>query len=155
MSDITPFQIETPEAELADLKTRLSLVRWPDKETPDDWSQGIPLGYMKDIQQYWLNEYDWPARQALLNQWDGYKTEIDGLDIHFLHVKSANDNARPLLVTHGWPGSIIEFQKIIGPLLHSLNCNGLIACAGNKNTGRLSGILLNLQPRTIRQPIIY
>jgi pimeloyl-ACP methyl ester carboxylesterase len=116
MSDITPFQIETPEADLADLKTRLSLVRWPDKETPDDWSQGIPLGYMKEIQQYWLNEYDWPARQALLNQWDGYKTEIDELEIHFLHVRSPNDNARPLLVTHGWPGSIIEFQKVIGPL---------------------------------------
>jgi pimeloyl-ACP methyl ester carboxylesterase len=116
MSDITPFQIETPEADLADLKARLSRVRWPDKETPDDWSQGIPLGYMKEIQQYWLNEYDWPARQALLNQWDGYKTEIDELEIHFLHVRSPNENARPLLLTHGWPGSIIEFQKVIGPL---------------------------------------
>ncbi len=116
MSDITPFTIETSAQELDDLKARLALTRWPDKETPEDWSQGIPLDYMKEIKQYWENDYDWPARLAKLNQWPGYKTEIDGLGIHFLHVRSPNENAMPLLLTHGWPGSIIEFQKVIGPL---------------------------------------
>lgn len=116
MSDIDPFKIETTDTEIEDLKTRLSMTRWPDEETPNDWSQGIPLSYMKDIQQYWQNEYDWRAREQLLNRWDGYKTQIDGLGIHFLHIKSPVDNARPLILTHGWPGSIVEFQKVIGPL---------------------------------------
>lgn len=116
MSAITPFKISASDTELQELKSRLSVVRWPDEETPDDWTQGIPLAYMKEIHQYWLNEYDWRAREALLNQWDGFKTEIDGLGIHFLHIKSPVENARPLLLTHGWPGSIVEFQKVIGPL---------------------------------------
>lgn len=116
MSDIFPFKIETPDSVIEDLKTRLNLTRWPDEETPDDWSQGIPLNYMKEIQQYWLNDYDWKSRERLLNQWDSFKTEIDGLGIHFIHVKSPVESARPLVMTHGWPGSIVEFQKVIGPL---------------------------------------
>lgn len=116
MSEIIPFQINTPQVDIEDLKTRLSLTRWPDKETPDDWSQGIPLAYMQEIHAYWLHEYDWPARETLLNQWPGFKTELDGLGIHFLHVRSPHENAMPLLLTHGWPGSIVEFQKVIGPL---------------------------------------
>ena len=114
MTSIKPFNIQTSEQELNDLKQRLALTRWPDKETPPDWSQGIPLSYMIEIHDYWLNQYDWPARLALLNQWPGFKTEIDGLGIHFLHIKSAEPDALPLLMTHGWPGSIVEFQKIIG-----------------------------------------
>jgi pimeloyl-ACP methyl ester carboxylesterase len=116
MSAINTYQIETTEKELEDLKQRLALTRWPDKETPDDWSQGIPLAYMKEIQSYWLNEYDWPARLALLNENPGFKTDIDGLGIHFLHIKSPHPNAMPMLLTHGWPGSIVEFQKVIKPL---------------------------------------
>ena len=116
MSDIRPFQIETTEAEIQDLKTRLGMTRWPDRETPADWSQGIPLGYMKEIRDYWMNEYNWPERLARLNQWPGYVTALDGLDIHFLHIRSAEADAMPLLITHGWPGSIVEFQKVIGPL---------------------------------------
>ncbi|HCC43780.1 MAG TPA: epoxide hydrolase, partial [Gammaproteobacteria bacterium] len=112
MSEITPFAIETSEQELADLKQRLAMTRWPDAETPDDWSQGIPLAYMQEIQAYWMSEYDWPARLAKLNQWPGYKTEIDGLDFHFLHIRSTSPNAMPLVLTHGWPGSIVEFQKV-------------------------------------------
>ena len=116
MSEIVEYRIQTTERELEDLKTRLALTRWPDKETPDDWSQGIPLSYMKEIQKYWLTDYDWPKRLALLNQWPGYKTELDGLGIHFLHIPSPEEHAAPLLLTHGWPGSIVEFQKVIGPL---------------------------------------
>lgn len=116
MSDIIPFTMETSNEALEDLKARLRLTRWPDAETPDDWSQGIPLNYMKDIHAYWLNEYDWPARLAQLNQWPGFQTEIDGLNFHFLHIKSSSPHAKPLVLTHGWPGSIVEFQKVIGPL---------------------------------------
>ncbi len=116
MSDITPFRFETSAADIDDLKARLALTRWPDKETPTDWSQGIPLAYMQEIVSYWQNDYDWTARETLLNQWPGYKTEVDGLGIHFLHIVSPAANARPLLLTHGWPGSIVEFQKVLGPL---------------------------------------
>ena len=116
MSDIQSFPIEATDQQLSDLKARLEMTRWPDKETPEDWTQGIPLEYMKDVHDYWLNSYDWKKREALINQFPGYKTEVDGLGIHFLHVRSPNENARPLIMTHGWPGSVIEFQKVIGPL---------------------------------------
>ena len=123
MTKHLPFSIHTTQEALADLNTRLRLTRLPNKETPDDWSQGIPLAYMKEIHTYWQQDYDWLAREKLLNQWPGYKTNIDGLDIHFLHIKSPVADALPLLITHGWPGSIIEFQKIIGPLTDPLAHN--------------------------------
>ena len=124
MPDINPFSIATTEQELADLKQRLALTRWPDEETPNDWSQGIPLAYMKEIQEYWLSSYDWPSRLEQLNRWPGYKTEIDGLDFHFLHIESDSPNAVPLVLTHGWPGSIVEFQKVIGPLTDPASFGG-------------------------------
>ena len=116
MSDITPFKISIPESQLTDLKLRLSLTRFPDKETPPDWSQGIPLDYMHKVKDYWQNTYHWPDREALLNRWPGFKTELQGLGVHFLHIRSNHEDARPLLMTHGWPGSIVEFQKTIEPL---------------------------------------
>ncbi len=129
MADIRPFSIDISAHQITDLKARLALTRWPDKETPDDWSQGIPLAYMQEIHDYWLNHYDWPARQALLNAWPGFLTELDGLDIHFLHIRSPHDQARPLLITHGWPGSIVEFQKVIGPLTNPTQYGGSAADA--------------------------
>lgn len=123
-SPIETFAISVTNEQIEDLKTRLRMTRWPDQETPDDWSQGIPLAYMQEIHEYWLNEYDWPARQTLLNRYPGFTTEIEGLDIHFLHVRSPEPNARPLLMTHGWPGSIVEFQKVIGPLTDPANHDG-------------------------------
>jgi len=116
MSDITPFKISIPDSQLTDLKLRLSLTRFPDKETPPDWSQGIPLDYMHKVKDYWQNTYHWPDREALLNRWPGFKTELQGLGVHFLHIRSIHEDARPLLMTHGWPGSIVEFQKTIEPL---------------------------------------
>ncbi|MFT7242723.1 MAG: pimeloyl-ACP methyl ester carboxylesterase [Candidatus Azotimanducaceae bacterium] len=116
MTEITPFRIEISDTDLVDLKTRLSMTRFPDKETPSDWSQGIPLEYMQQVRDYWLNDYDWRERESKLNQWPAFKTEIDGLSIHFQHILSKHEDAKPLLLTHGWPGSLVEFQKVIGPL---------------------------------------
>ncbi len=114
--DIRPFELAIPESELEDLRRRLKATRWPDAETPDDWSQGIPLSYMREVCAYWANDYDWRPCESLLNGWEQFQTEIDGVDIHFLHVKSLHANAMPLLITHGWPGSVLEFRHIIGPL---------------------------------------
>ena len=114
--DITPFRIDIPEADLEDLRQRLRGTRWPEPATVDDWSQGIPLDYTRALCQYWLEDYDWRACEARLNGLPQFRTGIDGLDIHFLHVRSPREDALPLVITHGWPGSIIEFSKVIGPL---------------------------------------
>ena len=119
MAQINPFRISVPDADLADLRERLARTRWPEAECVDDWSQGIPLSYTRELADYWANEYDWRAREAALNRFDQFTTEIDGLDIHFIHQRSSDDDAFPLLITHGWPGSIVEFHKVIEPLTAS------------------------------------
>lgn len=116
MTEIQPFSIAAPAAELDDLRNRLRRTRWPDAETPDDWSQGVPLAYAQEFCHYWAEDYDWPAREARLNRFPQFKTSIDGLDIHFIHQRSKESTARPLLITHGWPGSVVEFHKVIAPL---------------------------------------
>ncbi len=116
MSEIETFDIAIPEEAIADLKRRLAATRWPEAETPGDWSQGVPLAYAQEFCDYWAKDYDWPARQQRLNEFDHYKTSIDGLDVHFIHARSPHANARPIIITHGWPGSIVEFAKVIGPL---------------------------------------
>ena len=116
MSEIRKFQLEVTDAVLDDLKKRLSMTRWPNKETPEDWSQGIPLGYMQELCDYWQHEYDWRAREERFNRFPQFITEIDGVDIHFIHLPSVHQNARPLIITHGWPGSVVEFHKVIEPL---------------------------------------
>jgi epoxide hydrolase len=113
---VTEFRIEVPEAELERLRIRLRQARWPERETVDDWSQGVPLAYMRDLCRYWADGYDWRATEARLNGLPQFRTVIDGLGIHFLHVRSPHADALPLVITHGWPGSIIEFLKVIGPL---------------------------------------
>ena len=124
MLAIEPFKIKIARSDIEDLRGRLRNARWPEKETVDDWSQGVPTKYHKDFCDYWANDYDWYARQARLNQLDQYQTQIDGLSIHFIHVRSSNRDATPLLLTHGWPGSVIEFCKIIGPLTEPQNHGG-------------------------------
>jgi pimeloyl-ACP methyl ester carboxylesterase len=113
---VTEFRIEVPEAELEGLRIRLRQARWPERETVDDWSQGVPLAYMRDLCRYWADGYDWRATEARLNALPQFRTVIDGLGIHFLHVRSPHADALPLVITHGWPGSIVEFLKVIGPL---------------------------------------
>lgn len=114
--DIRPFHIDVPDADLTDLRDRLHRTRWPEPECVDDWSQGIPLAYTRELAAYWADEYDWRTRESALNRFDQFHTEIDGLDIHFIHQRSPHENALPLLITHGWPGSVVEFHKVIEPL---------------------------------------
>jgi epoxide hydrolase len=117
MSDeITEFRIEIPDAALHDLRERLNRTRWPEDETVEDWSQGVPLAYLQELCGYWAAEYDWRATEARLNALPQFRTEIDGLGIHFIHQRSPHSDALPLVITHGWPGSIVEFMKVIGPL---------------------------------------
>jgi epoxide hydrolase len=114
--EIRPFRIDVPDAVLDDLRARLTGTRWPEAECVDDWSQGIPLAYTRELATYWADRYDWRSREAALNRFEQFVTEIDGLDIHFIHQRSPHPNALPLLITHGWPGSIVEFHKVIQPL---------------------------------------
>jgi pimeloyl-ACP methyl ester carboxylesterase len=116
VAPIDPFRIAIPDADLTDLKDRLARTRWPEAECVDDWTQGIPLSYTRELAGYWADDYNWRAREAALNRFDQFTTEIDGLDIHFIHQRSSGGDAFPLLITHGWPGSVVEFHKVIEPL---------------------------------------
>jgi pimeloyl-ACP methyl ester carboxylesterase len=111
-----PFVISVDDDVLDDLRRRLNNTRWPEAEPVDDWSQGIPLAYVQEVCDYWANDYDWRAREAALNRFDQFTTTVNGLAIHYVHVRSPEPNAFPLLITHGWPGSIVEFHKVIEPL---------------------------------------
>jgi pimeloyl-ACP methyl ester carboxylesterase len=113
---IRPFRVEVPEEELIELRQRINATKWPERETVNDASQGVQLATMQALARYWATEYDWRKCEARLNAVPQFLTEIDGLDIHFLHVRSKHDNALPVIVTHGWPGSIVEQMKIIDPL---------------------------------------
>ena len=113
---IRSFQINVPDADLAELRRRIKATRWPDRETVSDESQGVQLATMQELASYWSTDYDWRKCEAKLNALPQFVTEIDGLDIHFIHVRSKHENALPLIVTHGWPGSVIEQLKIIDPL---------------------------------------
>jgi pimeloyl-ACP methyl ester carboxylesterase len=127
--DIRPFRVDVPDADLVDLRERLARTRWPEAETVSDWSQGVPLAYLQDLCRYWADEFDWRASEANLNQYPQFLTEIDGLDIHFLHVRSPEPDAFPILLTHGWPGSIMEFLDVIGPLTDPVAHGGKAADA--------------------------
>jgi pimeloyl-ACP methyl ester carboxylesterase len=114
--NVSPFTIAIPDEDLADLRERLRQTRWPEPEAVDDWSQGIPLAFVQQLCGYWADQYDWRATEARLNDLGQFRTEIDGLGIHFMHVRSPHPDALPLVISHGWPGSIVEFSKVIGPL---------------------------------------
>ena len=113
---VRPFKINTPEEALVDLRRRIKATSWPERETVTDQSQGVPLATMQELARYWASDYDWRNVEAKLNALPQFITEIDGLDIHFIHVRSKHENALPMIVTHGWPGSVIEQLKIIDPL---------------------------------------
>ena len=113
---VRPFRVNIPEEALADLRRRISAMRWPEKETVADSSQGVPLATMRELARYWATDYDWRKVESKLNSFPQFVTEIDGLDIHFIHVRSKHPNALPLVINHGWPGSVIEQIKLIEPL---------------------------------------
>ncbi|MFA7270224.1 MAG: epoxide hydrolase [Sterolibacterium sp.] len=116
MTIIHPFRFDIPESALQYLRRRIKETRWPDRETPNDWSQGAPLAYVQELCEYWRTQYDWRRCEAQLNALPQFVTEIDGIDIQFIHIRSKHQNALPLILTHGWPGSVIEFLKVLGPL---------------------------------------
>ena len=121
---IRPFSVHIPQEKLADLKRRVLATQWPDKETVADQSQGVQLSTMKALADYWTTKYDWRKCEAKLNSYPQFITNIDGVDIHFIHVRSKNQNALPMIITHGWPGSIIEQLKVIDPLTNPVAYGG-------------------------------
>ncbi|MEP1123060.1 MAG: epoxide hydrolase, partial [Ilumatobacter sp.] len=124
--DVRSFSIDVPDGVIDDLRSRLRATRWPEKETVSDWSQGTPLSYVREFCAYWADTYDWRTREASLNRFDQFVTRLghdpdgapgaDGVDVHFVHQRSPHDDAMPLILSHGWPGSIVEFHKVIEPL---------------------------------------
>ncbi len=115
-TEIRPFHIEIPEEQLDDLRRRIAATRWPSKELVPDRSQGVQLATLQELARYWATDYDWRKAEAKLNALPQFTTEIDGVEIHFIHVKSPHENALPLIMTHGWPGSVIELLETVGPL---------------------------------------
>ena len=115
-TDIRPFRVDMPDDAIADLRQRIAETRLPSKELVEDRSQGVQLATIQELARYWTTEYDWRRCEARLNALPQFTTEIDGVDIHFIHVKSPHRNALPLIITHGWPGSVIELLEVIGPL---------------------------------------
>ena len=114
--EVKPFTVHVPEAALNDLKRRLASTRWPERETVGDWSQGVPLQKAQALVAYWRDKYDWRRFEARINAFPQYRTQIDGVGIHFIHMRSPQQNALPIILTHGWPGSVVEFMEVIGPL---------------------------------------
>src|ERR1700747_1627404 len=113
---IRPFRVDMPEEAITDLRRRIAAMRWPGRELVADRSQGVQLATLQELARYWATDYDWRACEARLNALPQFTTEIDGVEIHFIHVKSAHENALPLIITHGWPGSVIEMLEVVGPL---------------------------------------
>ncbi|MFB9263860.1 epoxide hydrolase family protein [Bradyrhizobium erythrophlei] len=145
---ITPFRISVSDDLLEDLRARLRRTRWPDAELVDDWSQGAPLQWIKDVCRYWAEDYDWRQRETRLNRFPQFATAIDGLDIHFIHARSPHPDAMPLIITHGWPGSVVEFHKVIEPLTNPTAHGGSAADAFHVVCPSLPGFGFSAKPTT-------
>ncbi len=145
---LRPFQIDVAQPVLDDLRRRLRHTRWPEAAPVDGWQQGVPLAWLQTICRHWAEAYDWPQRQALLNQHPQFLTTLDGLDIHFIHVRSPHAGAMPLLLTHGWPGSVVEFQQVIGPLTDPVAHGGSAADAFHLVMPSLPGFGFSAKPQT-------
>ena len=143
------FRIDVPEEKLAELRRRLAATRWPSKELVTDRSQGVQLEAMQELARYWASDYDWRKAEAKLNALPQFTTEIDGVDIHFIHVKSAHENALPLIITHGWPGSVIELLETVGPLTNPTAHGGHAEDAFDLVLPSLPGYGLSGEPREL------
>ena len=144
---IRRFEISVPDADIEDLMRRLANTRWPDQIAGTSWEYGTDVSYLRELVDYWQNEFDWKKQELELNQFDQFKTEIDGLELHFIHQRSPNANAIPLLMVHGWPGSISEFSKIIGPLTDPGNHGGDISDSFHIIAPSLPGFGFSGKPR--------
>jgi pimeloyl-ACP methyl ester carboxylesterase len=145
---VNPFRIAVGDDVLADLKARLGKTRWPEAEPVDDWSQGVPIKWLQEVCRYWGETYDWRKREAQLNRFPQFTTQLDGLDIHFVHARSPHPGAMPLLITHGWPGSIVEFHKVIEPLVDPTAHGGADGDAFHVVCPSLPGFGFSAKPRT-------
>jgi pimeloyl-ACP methyl ester carboxylesterase len=145
---IRPFKINVPDEALTDLRRRVQATQWPERETVSDAAQGVNLVTMKEFVQYWQSDYDWRKTEAKLNGYPQYITTIDGLDIHFIHVRSNHANALPVIVTHGWPGSVIEQLKVVGPLTDPTGFGGSAADAFDVAIPSLPGHGFSAKPTT-------
>ncbi len=147
-ANLVPFRIAFDPDAIDDLRRRLQSTRWPERETVDDWSQGIPLAFVQDLAAYWCDEYDFAAAQERMNAWPQFKTAIDDLDIHFAHARSPEPDAMPLVITHGWPGSIVEFYEVLGPLTDPVAHGGEAADAFHVVCPSLPGYGFSDKPTT-------
>src|SRR3990170_6276540 len=148
-TDVRPFQVEIPEEELAELRRRIEATRWPSKELVADRSQGVQLATMQALARYWTTEYDWRKCEARLNALPQFTTEIDGVDIHFIHVRSPHEHALPLIMTHGWPGSVVELLDIVGPLTDPTAHGGTAADAFHLVLPSLPGYGFSAEPTEV------
>jgi len=146
---VAPFRVSVPDADLADLRRRLKTTRWPDKETAADQWQGVQLAKLQGLVRYWGTDYDWRKAEAKLNAWPQFITNIDGVDIHFIHVRSRHPNAMPLIITHGWPGSVFEQIKLIGPLTDPTKYGGRAEDAFDVVIPSLPGFGFSGRPRQV------
>ena len=147
-TEIRPFTVEVPQAELEDLRRRIAATRWPERETVDDQSQGVQLATIQELARYWAEDYDFGRVEARLNALPNFMTEIDGLDIHFIHVRSPHENALPVIITHGWPGSIVEMLNVIGPLSDPTAHGGAAADAFDVVVPSIPGYGFSEKPST-------
>src|SRR5438093_1658421 len=148
-TDIRPFHVDTPDEELAELSRRIAATRWPSWELVTDRSQGVQLATLQQLARYWTTEYDWRTAEAKLNALPQFTTEIDGVNIHFVHVRSAHENALPLIMTHGWPGSVIEMIDTVGPLTNPTAHGGSAEDAFHLVLPSLPGYGLSREPAEI------
>lgn len=145
---IDPAPIHLPQARLDELARRLELTRWPDREIVPDWSHGVPLAALQELCRHWRHEYDWRRCERMLNSWNPHRTVIDGLGVHFCHIRSPEPDALPVIMTHGWPGSVIEFHRTIGPLTNPRAFGGDPADAVHLVLPSLPGFAFSDKPRT-------
>lgn len=148
-NSIHPFKLSIAQSDLDDLHTRLRLTRWPDKETVTDWSQGVPLAAIQELCEYWQTEYDWRRCEALLNSYPQFTTNIDGVEIYFLHIRSKHEDALPLVLTHGWPGSVLEFRHIIDKLVDPKSHGGSSDDAFHLVVPALPGYAFSDKPKEV------
>jgi len=147
--EVRPFTLAVEDIQIDDLRLRLDLTRWPDEAPVEDWSQGVPLNELRALLDYWRADYDWRRCERRLNAFGQFVTQIEGLDIHFLHVRSPHANALPLLITHGWPGSIVEFLEVIGPLTDPVAFGGKTDDAFHVIAPTLPGFGFSEKPRRV------